>query len=75
MTLSHVLLSFHIVISVNGKDVWATALVLAFLQTKASGRADEWELMAQKAREWMNMQAPGEVDAIIDSAKAITATA
>ncbi len=68
------LLSFHIVISVNGKDVWATALVLAFLETKASNRADEWELMAQKAREWMDMQAAGEVAAIIAAAKAVIAT-
>ncbi len=68
------LLSFHIVISVNGKDVWATALVLAFLETKTSNRADEWELMAQKAREWMDIQAPGEVAAIVAAAKAGIAT-
>ncbi len=68
------LLYFHIVISVNGKDVWTTALVLAFLETKTSNRADEWDLMAQKAREWMGMQAPGEVAAIVAAAKAAIAT-
>ncbi len=64
----------NIVVSVNGKDVWATALVLAFLETKASNRADEWELIAQKAHEWMDMQAPEEVAAIIAAAKAVIAT-
>ncbi len=64
----------RIVVSANGNDVWATALVLAFLETKASGRVDEWELMAQKAREWMDMQGPGEVAATIAAAKAVIAT-
>ncbi len=61
-------------VAVNGKDVWATALVLAFLEKKASSRADEWELMAQKAREWVDMRAPGEVAAIIAAAKAVIAS-
>ncbi len=72
--MPHLLFFSRTDVAANGKDVWATALVLAFLETKASGRADEWELMAQKAREWMDMQAPGEVAAIIAAAKAVIAT-
>ncbi len=37
-----------------GTDIFATALVLAYLQTQLAGRKDEWEMMADKASDWLN---------------------
>ncbi|KAK3366793.1 von Willebrand factor type A domain-containing protein [Lasiosphaeria ovina] len=34
-------------------DLLATALVLAYLQARLAGQQDEWEMLADKARDWM----------------------
>ncbi|EUB58054.1 von Willebrand factor A domain-containing protein 5A [Echinococcus granulosus] len=36
------------------EDIWTTALVLAFLRLKAIKRQTEWQLMAKKARDWLD---------------------
>jgi len=35
------------------RKAWATSLALAFLEVALSSRAEEWTLLAQKAREWL----------------------
>ena len=37
-------------------DVWATVLVLAFLEIHCAGQKDEWELIAMKAKSWVASQ-------------------
>ncbi|KAK3336304.1 von Willebrand factor type A domain-containing protein [Cercophora scortea] len=55
-------------------SVMATALVLAFLETKLAGRRDEWEMLVDKARDWLTEEvaAVGEgmsVDEYVESFK------
>ena len=38
------------------KSMWATAVVLAWLEAKCAGSKDEWELMANKAIKWAKKQ-------------------
>lgn len=33
---------------------WATALALVWLEAKAGDSRDEWELLAEKAKEWLS---------------------
>jgi hypothetical protein len=40
----------------SGTDVLATALVLAYLEAKLARRKDEWEMMAEKASDWLAEQ-------------------
>jgi len=56
------------------EDVWATALVLAFLKLSLSQIEDVWELSAAKARKWLKKTADvPEVDSIItDASDALT---
>lgn len=35
------------------RRAWATALALAWLQLNAADRQDEWRLLADKARRWL----------------------
>ena len=35
------------------RRAWATALALAFLETNADDTPDEWALLADKARQWL----------------------
>jgi len=37
-------------------DVWATALALALLTSKFADKKDEWEMIAMKARQWLDSQ-------------------
>ncbi|KAK3393949.1 von Willebrand factor type A domain-containing protein [Podospora didyma] len=37
-------------------SLFATALVLAFLETKLAGKKDEWEMLVEKARDWMSAE-------------------
>ncbi|AEO65518.1 uncharacterized protein THITE_2045058 [Thermothielavioides terrestris NRRL 8126] len=39
---------------VGASDRLATALVLAFLELRLADRRDEWEMLADKAREWLD---------------------
>jgi hypothetical protein len=36
------------------RRAWATALALAFLETHADDTRDEWALLADKARRWLD---------------------
>ena len=38
--------------------VWATALVLCYLEKRHQERKDEWELLAAKASEWLAQHVP-----------------
>jgi Ca-activated chloride channel homolog len=40
------------------RRAWATALALVWLATRANEIADEWELLAHKATEWLDAVAP-----------------
>jgi len=42
--------------AVVSEEVWATALALAFLQQRLSHRAEEWALIARKARTFIEQQ-------------------
>ncbi len=52
--------------------VWATVLALVFLETKLSGKQEEWELVAMKAEFWLGERTlpPGaDLDALKAAAK------
>ena len=54
------------------KSMWATAVVLAWLEAKCAGSKDEWELMANKAIKWAKKQTfPEEItwENLMDAAK------
>ena len=54
----------------EGRLLWATALALVLLKAKFSNRRDEWEMIAEKAKKWMNKNLPVAVkyDSILQSA-------
>ncbi|XP_068682232.1 von Willebrand factor A domain-containing protein 5A-like [Montipora foliosa] len=54
----------------EGKLLWATALALVLLKAKFSNQRDEWEMIAEKAKKWMNKNLPVAVkyDSILQSA-------
>ncbi|KAK0718745.1 von Willebrand factor type A domain-containing protein [Apiosordaria backusii] len=52
----------------KGDDVFATALVLAYLEVHLSERKDEWEMLAEKARDWLQGQGV-DVDGFVEKAK------
>ncbi|KAK0716073.1 von Willebrand factor type A domain-containing protein [Lasiosphaeris hirsuta] len=37
----------------SGTDLLATAVVLAYLEAKQAAKKDEWEMLADKAKDWM----------------------
>ena len=39
-----------------GTDLVATAVILAFLELKLSGRKDEWEMLVDKAKGWLTTE-------------------
>jgi len=43
-----------------GKAQWATAVVIAFLEERLEGEKGSWELVVEKAREWLAEQVGGE---------------
>ncbi|CDS43780.1 von Willebrand factor A domain containing protein [Echinococcus multilocularis] len=52
------------------EDIWTTALVLAFLRLKAIKRQTEWQLMAKKARDWLDKVMDEEAaDQVIEAAR------
>jgi hypothetical protein len=53
----------------NATSLWATALVVAFLQTKVSEREDEWLMLVEKAVRWMHDHTCN-VDELVAQAKA-----
>merc|ERR1712232_1295074 len=51
-------------------EAWATALALAFLMLHLAARADEWALVANKAKIFMQRDATGvDVDTLIEKAR------
>lgn len=56
----------------GGKDVMATALTIAFLQTKMAGRRGVWEMVVAKALAWMGGQVgEGKVDDLVKRAEGL----
>ena len=52
------------------RQVWATALAVAWLEKKAGDAANEWRLLAFKARQWLNDSAgPAGLDFWLDAAR------
>lgn len=47
----------------TGTHLLATALVLAFLEKTMAGRRDEWEMLAEKASEWVAGELGGAMSA------------
>jgi hypothetical protein len=43
-------------VSVPNTTILATALVLAYLEVKLADEKDEWEMLADKAREWVRSE-------------------
>lgn len=43
-------------VSMPNTDMLATALVLAYLEAKLVEERDEWEMLADKAREWLKSE-------------------
>uniref|UniRef100_A0A5K3G0P7 Rubis-subs-bind domain-containing protein n=1 Tax=Mesocestoides corti TaxID=53468 RepID=A0A5K3G0P7_MESCO len=41
---------------VKDDRMWATALVIAYLQVRMPDRREEWEMMVQKATDWLQME-------------------
>ncbi|KAK4197814.1 von Willebrand factor type A domain-containing protein [Triangularia verruculosa] len=52
----------------KGDDVFATGLVLAYLEFYMAGRKDEWEMIADKARGWIAQQGVN-ADDFVEKAK------
>merc|ERR1712226_1522397 len=51
-------------------EAWATALALAFLELHLAARADEWALVANKAKIFLHRDATGvDVDTLIEKAR------
>jgi hypothetical protein len=44
---------------IENRDVFATAVVVAYLEEKMAGEKDSWELVVDKAREWMEEKCRG----------------
>jgi len=54
------------------EDVMATALTIAFLQTKMAGRRDVWEMVVEKARAWLGGQVgDGRVEGLVKTAEGL----
>ena len=52
-------------------DIAATALAIAFLETKVSSQRAAWELVVAKARMWLDSQVGGDAmrrDALVEKA-------
>lgn len=43
-------------VSIPNRDMLATALVLAYMEVKLADDTDEWEMLADKAREWLRSE-------------------
>lgn len=58
----------------KGKLLWATALALVLLRGKFFDRKDEWEMIAEKAKKWLNKSLPAALkyDSIVQYAATAT---
>ena len=57
----------------QGKLLWATALAVACLAGKFSATEDEWEMVAEKGKAWLQSNLPTGVDctAVLQDAAAV----
>ena len=55
----------------HGARVWSTALAMAWLEQHAAAWQDEWRLLADKARDWLESAVPGESAAVIAAARRV----
>ncbi|KAM0720616.1 hypothetical protein Q7P37_004753 [Cladosporium fusiforme] len=56
----------------GNEDVMATALAVAYMETNLTADVDVWEMVVQKAKQWMGTQVdPSIVDDLINKAKAL----
>ncbi|VDK26876.1 unnamed protein product [Taenia asiatica] len=53
---------------VKDTKMWATALVVAYLRTRMASRKEEWEMVVQKAIDWLKETCP-DPEALIGKAK------
>ncbi|VDN24051.1 unnamed protein product [Dibothriocephalus latus] len=60
----------------DGRTIWATALVLAFLKVQAARRSTEWLLFAKKGRSWLvkHLPATGGGDSSLDGLLSLAKT-
>ncbi|XP_048774197.1 von Willebrand factor A domain-containing protein 5A-like isoform X3 [Ostrea edulis] len=58
---------------VTDKDVWATALAIAFLGKEFPDRKDEWEMLVEKALKWLKTRDTGGKD-VVQEAMAFLST-
>ncbi|VDN98644.1 unnamed protein product [Rodentolepis nana] len=55
----------------KNEKVWATLLVIAYLRTCLASKKDEWELVVEKAIDWLtNDQGCCDIEALIQKAEA-----
>ena len=57
---------------VKSSSVWATILVITWLEKACTNKADEWEMIAAKAKTWLQTQAielPHTVESLTEAAK------
>ena len=56
-------------------EIGATALAIAFLESRVPGKKDVWEMIVSKAREWLEQKVGGakRVDEIVQKAKEVLA--
>jgi len=54
-------------------QAWATALALTFIQEKLKDLKDSWELVAMKAKKWLEINYSEELDSLIAAAKDLIA--
>ena len=55
-TTDHLKKACPITCDVNTESIWATVIVLAYLESKMADTRDEWELVAAKAKKWLKKQ-------------------
>jgi len=50
------------------EKAWATAVAIAFLQLRLRDRAEEWKLVAEKGRQWLEKHLVGDLQQLLDFA-------
>lgn len=58
-------------LSVKDDNIWATVLVIAYLRVYENSKKDEWDLITEKAIDWLKTdQGQSDVEALIKKAEA-----
>nr|CDS32000.1 expressed protein [Hymenolepis microstoma] len=56
--------------STENEKVWATVLVIAYVRTCLASKKDEWELVVEKAIDWLEIdQGCCDVEALIEKSE------